>query len=92
MVAVGANMFSRSKSLCASSSRQKADPCDVASGRARFVTSPACIGSTPVMKTIGIVAVAAFATGADGHATCGHNHRDPATDQIGAPSPAVARS
>jgi hypothetical protein len=34
-------------------------------GRARLATSPASTGSTPLVKTTGIVAVAAFAASAE---------------------------
>ena len=51
-------------------------------GRARLVTRPPATGSSPTLKTIGIVEVALFAASAAGMPPC-HDHVDLAADEIG---------
>jgi len=56
--------------------------CHMTPGRFRLATSPICTGSAIVVKTTGIVAVAAFAARTAGVLTaCDHGHL--LADQIG---------
>src|SRR5262245_42212348 len=66
-------MFAVEASSCSSSSRfdpsstpNTVTPVRLPPGRLRLVTSPTSTGSNPIMKTIGIVVVVAFAAGAEG--------------------------
>src|SRR5262249_58076798 len=68
-----ARMFVVGTSSCSSSSRfdpnstpNTVTPVRLPPGRLRLVTSPTSTGSNPMIKTIGIVVVAAFAAGAEG--------------------------
>ena len=49
-----------------SSTPNTVTPVRLPPGRLRLVTSPTSTGSNPIMKTIGIVVVVAFAAGAEG--------------------------
>jgi hypothetical protein len=63
---VGANSRSNSSRFGPDSTNSVVTPVMLPPGRFRLATSPAATGSTEVKKTIGIVVVAAFATGAAG--------------------------
>ena len=62
MVAEGINSCTNSKRFGATSSVKEVTPVTLPPGRFRLATNPNCTGSVPVVKTMGIVLVAAFAT------------------------------
>lgn len=66
MVALGTESCSNSTSFGPSSTLNKVAPVILPPGRFRLVTSPICTGSAMVVKTTGIVAVAALAASAAG--------------------------
>src|SRR5262252_6208224 len=66
MVALGAESCSNSNSFGPSSMLNEVTPVILPPGRFRLVTSPICTGSAMMVKTTGIVAVAAFAASAAG--------------------------
>ena len=66
IVALGTNSRSSSSHFDTSSVFMLVTPVTLPPGRARLVTRPAATGSIPTWKTMGIVAVAAFAASAAG--------------------------
>ena len=82
MVAVGTNSCSSSSRFGPTSTFNAVTPVRLPPGRLRLATRPTWTGSTPVVKTIGIVVVAAFAASAAGTVACG-NHGHLTTNQIG---------
>ena len=62
MVADGTTPRSISRSFGPTSTANKVTPVKLPPGRFRLVTNPICTGSAIVVKAMGIVAVAAFAT------------------------------
>ena len=66
MVAVGTNSCSSSNRFGPTSTFKLVTPVRLPPGRFTLVTSPTSTGSTAIAKTIGIVAVAAFAASAEG--------------------------
>ena len=92
--AVGTSSRSSSSRFGPSSVFKFATPVTLPPGRARLATSPATTGSDPIWKTMGIVAVAAFAASAAGvlpaqqlHSLDGEPNRPPmpAIDHSGRP-------
>ena len=66
MVAVGTSSCSSSSRFGPTSTLKEVTPVRLPPGRFRLATSPTSTGSLPIPKTIGIVAVAAFAANAAG--------------------------
>jgi hypothetical protein len=66
VVAVGTNWCSSSSCFAPTSTLRLVTPVRLLPGRFRLATSPTATGSNPISKTIGIVAVAAFAATAEG--------------------------
>ena len=66
MVAVGSNSRSSSSRFGPTSTFKWVTPVTLPPGRLRLATRPSRTGSLPVVKTIGIVVVAAFAASAGG--------------------------
>src|SRR6516225_8205086 len=65
-VAAGTSSVNTSSCFCPNSTASAVTPVMLPPGRLRLETSPAAIGSPPVTKTTGIVAVAALAASAGG--------------------------
>jgi hypothetical protein len=65
-VAAGSSSCSSSSRFGASSTFRMLTPVILPPGRLRLATSPTSTGSAPIVKTIGIAVVAAFAASADG--------------------------
>ena len=86
--APGTSSRSSSSRFAASSPRQKLMPVRLPPGRARLATRPSLTGSSPTLKTIGIVVVAALAANAAAHRRPRRSPR-PAGEPDRPPAPAV---
>ena len=82
LLAVGTSSCASSSRFGPSSALNTVTPVRLPPGRLRLVTSPSVTGSSPMPKTTGIVAVAAFARRCR-RATHRGNHGHPTANQIG---------
>ena len=74
MVAVGTSSCSNSSRFGATSTFNVVTPVTLPPGRFRLATRPICTGSLAVVKTMGIVVVAAFAARCPGRIGDDHGH------------------
>src|SRR5215470_12550934 len=82
--ALGTSSCSISSCFCPSSRKNMLTPVTLPPGRLRLATRPAPTGSPPLLKTIGIVCVAALAASAAGSPPAhDYDDRQGTADQIG---------